>query len=275
MPVVSQHDVERMLDVTSVGDSVFTGPNLAHESTRVFGGQLIAQIVGAVSQASPEMVVRSAHVVFLREGALDQEVRYHVTALKRGRSFDTWAVDVRQNDRPIASALVSMSADLGAFDMSAPRPERPDRVRATAVDLQLVPWETRLCEGHGFSIREPVAGELSFWLNLDSGNKQEPWHRLAMVGHVTDLMLIATALLPLDGWSIDDAHAGLTTAVTAHTIWFHRVPPSSGWLLFDQTARSVAGEIASATGDVWTEDGDLLVSYAQECLIRVNGPRPT
>jgi acyl-CoA thioesterase-2 len=275
MPVVSQQDLEHMLDVTEVSESVFTGPNLAHESTRVFGGQLIAQIIGSVSQASPEMTVRSAHVVFLREGALDQDISYHATALKRGRSFDTWSVDVRQNDRSMASALVSMSADLGAFDVSAPRPDRPDKDHATAVDLQLVPWETRMCDGHGFAIREAVAGELSFWMNLDAGSKQAPWHRQAMVGHVTDLMLIATALLPLDGWSIDDAHAGLTTAVTAHTIWFHRVPPSSGWLLFDQSARSVAGEVASATGDVWTEQGDLLVSYAQECLIRVNGSRTT
>ena len=53
-----------------------------------------------------------------------------------------------------------------------------------------------------------------------------------------------------------------------HTIWFHRPFRADEWLLYDQVSPSACGARGLALGRVFTEDGRLVATVAQEGLIR-------
>lgn len=273
MPVVSRADVLAMLDVARRPDGSFAAANLANPGGRVFGGQLLAQLVVVASLSSPGKQVRSIHVAFPREGALDQDVRYVATCERAGRTFDTWTIRAHQGESTIAVAVVSTSTPAGDFDTAAAPPGRPGPEAGTPVDLQLVPWETRACPGHELFVLPGVAGQYAFWMATEESPGSAPWAGAALLAHVTDLVPIATALLAVEGWSIADAHQGLATAVTTHTLWFHRAVPPGTWVLFDHRLRSITGEVAAVDGEVRDRNGSLLLSFAQESLLRVKTGR--
>ena len=53
-----------------------------------------------------------------------------------------------------------------------------------------------------------------------------------------------------------------------HTIWFHRPFRADEWLLYDQASPSASGARGLAIGRVFTEDGRLVASVAQEAVLR-------
>ena len=89
----------------------------------------------------------------------------------------------------------------------------------------------------------------------------------ALLAHATDLTLIGTALRPFDGLSQADSTVTLHTAVTSHTLWFHRPFRVDRWLLVVQEAPVVAHGRSYGRGDVFADD-QLVASFAQEAMIR-------
>ena len=53
-----------------------------------------------------------------------------------------------------------------------------------------------------------------------------------------------------------------------HTIWFHRPFRADEWWLYDQVSPSASGGRGLAFGRVFTQDGRLVATVAQEGLIR-------
>jgi acyl-CoA thioesterase-2 len=90
----------------------------------------------------------------------------------------------------------------------------------------------------------------------------------ALTAYATDLTLIGTALRPLEKVSQRDSGTAFTSAVTSHTVWFHRPFAADGWLLLRQHSPLLAHGRCFGRGDVLTEDGSLVASYAQEALLR-------
>ncbi len=90
----------------------------------------------------------------------------------------------------------------------------------------------------------------------------------ALAAYATDLTLIGTALRPLEGVSQRGARTAFASAVTSHTVWFHRALRTDRWLLLRQHSPLLAHGRAFGRGDILTEDGSLVASYAQEALVR-------
>ena len=63
----------------------------------------------------------------------------------------------------------------------------------------------------------------------------------------------------------------LQSASLDHTIWFHRPFRADEWLLYDQVSPSASGARGLALGRVFTQDGRLVATVAQEGLIRPRG----
>jgi acyl-CoA thioesterase-2 len=57
-----------------------------------------------------------------------------------------------------------------------------------------------------------------------------------------------------------------------HAVWFHRPFRADEWWLYDQTSPSASGGRGLAIARVFTQDGRLVASVAQEGLIRVVRP---
>jgi acyl-CoA thioesterase-2 len=110
---------------------------------------------------------------------------------------------------------------------------------------------------------EPVK---QIWFRaVDRLPDEERLHR-CLLAYVSDFYLIDTALmphlLPLDG--------KLTMASIDHAMWFHRSVRVDDWLLYATDSPSSSGARGFARGNIFSRDGRLVASTAQEGLLRVN-----
>jgi acyl-CoA thioesterase-2 len=105
-------------------------------------------------------------------------------------------------------------------------------------------------------------------LTDSTGADDSDWTHQALLAHATDLTVIGTALLPVEGLSQADTGTKFHSAVTSHTLWFHQSFRTDDWVLVDQHSPVLAGSRGWGRGDVWTRDGRLVASFAQESMVR-------
>jgi acyl-CoA thioesterase-2 len=245
-------------------ESRFTAPNQQLEYHRVFGGQLLAQFIRLASLTCPEKAVKSLHAVFPREGRADEPVEYEVARQHEGRSFATLSIVATQNKGPIGTASVSMHVVEDGPAVQSTDPVGPVPGPDHEVALDLIPWETRATVDLNATTTGPPEFEL--WMRTPSA---DPDLAPALAAYATDLTLIGTALRPLDGLSQRGNGTQFTSAVTSHTIWFHRLFACEQWLLLRQHSPVLAQGRSFGRGDILTHDGVLVASYAQEALLRI------
>lgn len=266
-------DLDDLLDCLclAAGDDGLEGRNLDIGYHRVFGGQVLAQVLCAAASAAPDKTVKSLHVLFPREGDTARPMQYRVAPLQAGRTFGTTEVVAHQEGRVTAAALVSVHAHEDGLDRNDPPPTTGPPRDAELHDLGMVPWETRIVDGVDLADRSTGPAELRWWMRTPpvtapDGVPDTAVHQ-ALLAHATDLTLIGTALRPFDGVSQADSTIGLHTAVTSHTLWFHRPFRVDEWLLVVQEAPVVAHGRSYGRGDVFAGER-LVASFAQEAMVR-------
>jgi len=241
----------------------FEGRNQRLEYHRVFGGQLLGQFIRIASATCPDKAVKSQHAVFAREGRADEPIRYQATRHHDGRSFATITIAARQSRGVVATSSICMHAP-----EDGPEHQSVDEVPAVLgpdhqVALDLIPWETRTTVDLNATTTGPPQFEV--WMRTPA---VDPELAPALAAYATDLTLIGTALRPMDGVSQRGNGTWFTSAVTSHTIWFHHPFRTDAWLLLRQHSPLVAHGRSFGRGDILTEDGTLVASYAQEALLR-------
>ena len=132
------------------------------------------------------------------------------------------------------------------------------------VVLDLIPWETRAVDDLNATTTGPPQFEL--WMRTPG---VDPVLAPALAAYATDLTLIGTALRPLDGLGQRGNGTQFTSAVTSHTLWFHRPFRTDEWLMLRQHGPRVAHGRCFGRGDILTESGNLVASYGQEAVLRV------
>lgn len=263
-------DLVGCLALDEVEPSLVEGRNLDIGYHRVFGGQILAQVLVAAAAAAPDKAVKSLHVLFPREGDTAKPMRYRVTKVQDGRTFGTTAIVAEQDGKVIASATVSMHAREDGLHRSDGPPSVGPPEAAAPVDLGMVPWETRVVGGVDLADREAAPPRLDWWMRTPPVPEAPEVHQ-ALLAHATDLTVIGTALRPFEGISQADSTVTLHTAVTSHTAWFHQPFRVDGWLLLSQHSPVVAGGRAFGRGDVFAGD-QLVASFAQESMVRQIAP---
>jgi acyl-CoA thioesterase II len=248
-------------------DGVLEGKNLPLDYHRIFGGQLLAQFAVAATLTAPGKSVKSLHVQFPREGTADEPVRYEVAKHSDGRTFASLTIIARQSKGVIATASVSLHAHEEGRALQTVAPVREVPTDSAPTQVGLLPFETRTSQD--LDAREAAPPEYSLWWRTPPA---DPGLAQALAAYATDLTLIGTALRPVDGVSQADAQQAFTSAVTAHTIWFHRPFTTDAWLLLRQQSPILAHGRSFGRGDILTADGTLVASYAQESLVRFKSP---
>jgi acyl-CoA thioesterase-2 len=94
----------------------------------------------------------------------------------------------------------------------------------------------------------------------------DPLLQQCLLAYVSDYHLIATALRP-HGASM--ATPGISVASIDHAMWFHRPARVDDWLLYSMDSPSASGSRGYARASLFTRDGVLVASTAQEGLIRL------
>jgi acyl-CoA thioesterase-2 len=85
-----------------------------------------------------------------------------------------------------------------------------------------------------------------------------------VVAYATDMSLLSTCARPHGvSWM-----TGVQMASLDHVIWFHRRSRADEWHLYDQDSPSASGARGFNRGAIYTQDGRLVASVAQEGLIR-------
>ena len=244
--------------------AVFEGRNQQLDYHRVFGGQLLGQLIAAARLVCPDKAVKSLHTVFAREGRADEPVTFEAIRHHEGRSFATLTITGRPGARVLATSSISMHVveDGPEHQAVADVPSVLGPEHRLALDL--IPWETRTVDDLSLTGTGPP--EFEFWMRTPD---VDPALAPALAAYATDLTLIGTALRPMDGLGQRGNGTQFTSAVTSHTLWFHRPFRTDAWLLLRQHSPLLAHGRCFGRGDVLTESGVLVASYGQEALLRV------
>ena len=107
------------------------------------------------------------------------------------------------------------------------------------------------------------------WLKADGKLPDDPLLHVCLMTYASDITLLDTVLIA-QGLSWAD---GLVSGASLdHAMWFHRPFRADNWLLYVQDSPSASGALGLARGEVYTEQGELVVSVVQEGLLRQRTP---
>src|SRR3954469_23612890 len=274
MPTVSFENLRACLDLEEAAPGTYAGANLALDYHRVFGGQILAQtILAATAAAADGKEVKSLTQLFPREGNSALPMSYAVTKHQEGRTFGSTGVVANQIDETGREKTVSVATlslhtpeDGSLRQDDAPDVGKPES--ATPADLGMIPWETRVVDGVDLAARDVGPASYRFWMRTSALPETPALHQ-ALLAYATDLTVIGTALRPAEGLSQADSMVRFHSAVTSHSLWFHQAVRVDEWLLVDQRSPILAGSRAYGRGDVWSFDGRLVASFAQESMVRM------
>lgn len=269
--------------VTGPAEDIFTGPSQWMPHGRVFGGQVLAQSLVAAQNTIDGREPHSLHGYFLRPGDINAPITFAVDRLRDGRSFSTRRVQAFQGDQPIFSMIASFQEhDPGlehqeAFPQNIPDPETLPSAAELMGDNEH-PVAQYWAKARPFDMRH-VGSPIYF--NVDP-NQQVPHQAVwlkALGTMPTDPNLHRAALAYASDYSILETiyrahgiswiHPGLKSASLDHAMWFHRQPKVDEWMLYVQESPSAQGGRGLALGKIFSRDGLLLATVAQEGMVRV------
>ncbi len=279
-------DLLKVLTLDKTDSHTFSGFSKTIGSPNVFGGQVLAQALHAAYQTVPkERVVHSLHSYFLLPGDLTIPISYRVNEMRNGGSFSTRRVTAVQNDQTIFILAASFHK----------REDGHEHQESINTDIkqpeELMSWNEMLEQFGDFlpskmkaflSIERPVDFKPVEIMNpmeqKDLPAVEDVWFKLRgnagnldldvkqqILTYISDYNILTAALKP----NASKAHFGNTQMASLdHSMWFFRDFDFDDWMLFSAKSPSTSGARGFATGNIFTRDGKLIASVAQEGLMR-------
>ncbi|WP_457206694.1 acyl-CoA thioesterase [Nocardioides sp. P5_C9_2] len=283
----SAEELVSLLVLEQLDVDLFRGLQPDTNRQRVFGGQVAAQSVVAANRSVDDVfVMHSLHSYFLRPGDPAVPIVYDVERIRDGRSFATRRVMARQHGRPIYYLTANFQKPEEGFEHQDVMPDvvGPDRgVRMADLARERGPEAGREWEREWSALDVRYVGTSTMglpedpehpararlWLRIAGDLGDDPLTHRAAFTYASDLTLLGAALVP---HGVHFGTPGMQMASLDHTVWFHRPFRADRWWLYDQVSPTAVGGRGLATARVFTEDGTLVATVAQEGLIRL---RPT
>jgi acyl-CoA thioesterase II len=263
------------------GEDVFVGQSQPQPAGRVFGGQVLAQsLVAAQRTVATERGVHSLHGYFLRAGDSSEPITFAVERLRDGRSFSARRVHALQFGRPILSMIASFQTAADGLDHQQPMPDVPDPEALPSIGdryagqagtlarywMRHRPIELRHVEQPLYLEPAEPASRQSVWMRTPGALPDDPALHAAVLAYASDLALLEPVLRAHGRtWS----EPGIKVASLDHAMWWHRPARADQWLLYTQESTSASGARGLGLGRIYTRDGALAASVAQEGMIRV------
>ncbi|OCB16231.1 acyl-CoA thioesterase II [Mycolicibacterium porcinum] len=265
-----------IFDVTSAGPDRFvgvTGPAGTDGRRMAKGTQALGQAIVASAKRFPDKMIRSAHAVFTRPVNIDSTVELAVSVVHEGHSTATAVVAVEQDSR--LCATVTVLADVPTADVVRHHALRPDVETpddAHPAGQAMAGHELRLVDVVDVNSPEEVGPpELYAWLRCDPIPERDDLAK-ALLAYFTGQLGISTTMRPHRGVGTAQAHRTVSTALMSTSVSFHNDVEWDGWLLYGHESTAAGQGMSYVRGQVHTEDGELLASFAQEGLIRPTRP---
>ncbi|MBO0661322.1 acyl-CoA thioesterase II [Jiella sp. MQZ9-1] len=273
-----------ILDLETLEDDLFRGVSPNNGWQRVFGGQVIAQALGAAIRTVPaERICHSLHAYFMRPGDPAVPIVYTVDRIRDGGSFTTRRVVALQHGAAIFSLSASFQKNEEGFEHQIampdiPKPdELPDGKALEKTILKNAPaavqayWKRpRPIEFRPVMLDHYISGKKlepfqHIWVRCREDVGDDPVRNAVVLAYLSDMTLLDTALFA-HGLSVFDEN--VQAASLDHAMWFHRPAKVSQWMLYSQDSPSSSAGRGLTRGSLYTLDGMLVASVAQEGLIR-------
>jgi acyl-CoA thioesterase-2 len=272
-----------ILDLETLEVNLFRGRSPQVGWQRVFGGQVIGQALVAASRTVDGRPPHSMHGYFLLPGDPAVPIIYDVDRIRDGKSFTTRRVVAIQHGHAIFTMAVSFHSDEPGLSHQAPMPDVPrpetlpsetelkNRVMAAMPDPvrryyeQERPIELRPVEFERYLGKKIESGRFHVWIRTTGPLPDDPAVHQCVLAYASDLTLLDVALVP-HGRSVFDKR--IIAASLDHALWFHRPFRADEWLLYAQDSPNLSGARGFSRGLIFSRDGTLVASVAQEGLLR-------
>jgi len=287
-------DLVKLLALERLEEDLFRGQSQDLGWGTVFGGQVLGQALSAAVQTVPkERHVHSLHAYFLRPGNVSKPIVYDVDRIRDGGSFTTRRVVAIQGGQAIFNLAASFQTEEPGFEHQDELPPTapPDGLRteqqlfAEALAELPVPegkarpfelLQKRALATQPFEIRpvtiqdhpfapSKVKAARAVWLKTIDKLPDDPALHCYLLAYASDHGFLTTALFP---HGVTWLTPGMQVASLDHVMWFHRQFRVDDWLLHDMDSPAAAGARGLVRGRVFSKDGKLVASTAQEGLIR-------
>lgn len=246
----------------------------------LFGGQVLAQALMAACHDN-ERAPHSLHAYFLRAGSSAEPVIYEVESVRDGRSISNRRVVAFQAERPIFHLSCSFHVEEQGFEHQEafpdiPAPEQALQSWSAQNDGHVAPHDQDNQAANPFDIvpvgenlffsREKKPAEGYFWIKTREALADDISLQCGALAFASDLGVLASALLPHEATLFDQ---NIFAASIDHAMWFHsRDFRADDWLLCKVMSPWAGSARGFGVGRIFTREGKLIASTAQEGLIR-------
>lgn len=292
-PHSEMENLLELLKLEQIDNDVFRGPITNEPWMRVFGGQVIGQALQAACETiENDRLPHSLHAYFLRPGDPKKPIIYNVERDRDGKSFSSRRVVAKQNGKPILNLACSFQDFEGGFHHQFDMPDVPPP-ESLKSELDLI---FEVLNGPPSQMQDIINGNLEHiirkrpiefrpidqerYLTLrNSVPKQCTWFKSltpipdnqilqrVLLAFSSDFFLLSTCLEP-HAATWDEKR--MQVASLDHAVWFHEDFRIDDWLLYVLDSPWAGGGRGMNRGLVYTRDGKLVASVAQEGLIRVS-----
>src|SRR6185312_3939164 len=263
-------------------EDIFIGPSQWMPLGRVFGGQVLAQsLVAAQRTLAAGRIIHSMHGYFLRPGNVELPITFSVDRIHDGRSFSTRRTQAYQDGLPILSMIASFQDEEEGLEHQIDMPDDlpdPESLPSAAEALGDLDhpvakyWATE----RPFDMRHvgtplylsadgPRVAHQAVWLKAIGTLPDDPDLHRAALAYMSDYSILEPIFRRHGlAWSTP----GLKVASLDHAMWFHRFGRVDEWLLYLQESPNATGGRGLSEGRIYSRDGVLLASVAQEGMVR-------
>jgi acyl-CoA thioesterase II len=273
-----------ILDLEPLEHNLFRGRSPQVGWQRVFGGQVIGQALVAAARTVDGRNVHSLHCYFMRPGDPAVPIIYEVDRIRDGKSFATRRVVAIQHGHAIFSMSASFQVTEDGLDHQIAMPDvPPPEELPSEADLKSLflkdapeqvrrywererPIELRPVDLRHYTSREKLDPVQNVWIRATGRLPDDPDVHRCVLAYASDMTLLDTSLFA-HGRMIFDRD--MQVASLDHSLWIHRPFRADDWLLYAEDSPSASDARGFTRGSLFSRDGTLIASVAQEGLIRL------
>lgn len=273
-----------MLELEPLEQGLFRGTGSGGETaTRIFGGQVIAQALAAAYGTVDDRLCHSLHAYFVRPGDPSIPVIYNVDEARDGRSFTTRRVTAVQHGKQILNMSASFHVAEESWQHQHPMPNVPKPEELISREDYRMAQAHRVSDKRRedylrprpFDIREinpqdhfdpkPMSDQNQIWFRMKEAGNITPQMNQCLLAYASDMNLLGSSMRP---HGLTWGNGEVMTASLDHSMWFHGSIHFDKWHLYAMDAPFTGAARGFNRGSIYTRDGYLVASVAQEGLVR-------
>ncbi|MFW5825810.1 MAG: acyl-CoA thioesterase [Marinobacter sp.] len=276
-------ELVELMDLAPTGDDHFQGQSEDLGFPNLFGGHVLGQALMAATRTVEDRMPHSMHAYFLRPGNARAPIDYEVQRVRDGGSFSVRRVIARQGDKEILTGSVSFQVEEEGLEHQMDMPVVPEPLSLKTEQelnrelLDRVPekFHDQLTRNRPIEIRpvdpvNPLEPDIrpphkQSWFRAQGDLPDDRILHCCLLAYASDFAFLGTSLNP---HGVTFMTPGMQVASLDHAIWFHRDLRMDSWLLYDKDSPSSAGGRGFNRGNIFSQEGVLVASTAQEALIR-------